>query len=421
MKSRLVLVLSFLVSLVALAGPLDFWSIGFATTNATWNGGIFANGRFVVALNNGNGAVGAATLVSEDGLTWRRAREETIRQLTAGNGLIVGTVGAGDGLAVVSSGDGENWIARRLPYLGNVLTLSFGLSKFWIHAQGTAGPSEEHVMLSSADGLEWRVAATNNWEHGVRIDGGVESRTVIFCHDRFLTRFSNTQPSTTGEVLQSLDGIRFEPAPGWPAFTDIAHVNGTWVLAVKTNSTLISVSTNGTHWMMFSPSPHWRNGQINTFHGAGQFSLAGQRLVSSFGGNFFFESMDGVTWVDHQVDLPTRFGLPLPLLFGANKALALCRYTLPAVGTKPQPDTNVARIYLSQPLVSATPAALTAIQRPALTVETGTVGSGYRIEAADTLSGPWTPVATLFPTNFPFSFLAPEEGRHYRFFRTVGR
>lgn len=406
---------------MALAGPLDFWSIGLATTNANWNGGIFANGRFVVALNNGNGAVGAATLVSEDGLAWRRTREETIRQLTAGNGLIVGTVGTGDSLAVVSSGDGENWVARRLPYQGSVLALSFGLSKFWIHALGTAGAVEEHVILSSVDGLNWAIAATNTWELHIGPENEKERRDVTFCHDRLLTRFTNSKTTTTGEVLQSLDGVLFEPALGWPAFTDIAHVNGTWVLAVKTNSALISVSTNAAHWTTFSPSPYWRNGQLDAFGGAGQFRWDGQRLVSSFGGNFFFESVDGVTWVDHQVDLPTRFGLPLPLLFGANKALALGRFTLPPVGTKPQPNTNVARIYLSQPLVSTIPTALTAIQRPALTLETGTVGSGYYVEAADSVNGPWTPVATLFPTNFPFSFLAPEEGRHFRIFRAVTR
>lgn len=421
MKSRLIVALCALVSVVALAGPLDFWSIGLGVTNATWNGGIFANGRFVAALNSGNGGVGAATLVSEDGLAWRVTREETIRQLTGGNGLILGTVGTGDSLAVVSSGDGERWIARRLPYQGNVLSVSFGLSKFWIHALGTIGATEEHVILTSVDGLDWRVTTTNAWELHVGPENEKERRDVTFCHDRFLTRFTNSKGTTTGEVLQSFDGIQFEPTSGWPAFTDVAHLNGTWVLAVKTNSTLIAVSTNGTDWATFSPSPFWRNGSLDTFGGAGQFRINGQQLVSSFGGNFFFESVDGVTWVDHQVDLPTRFGLPLPLIFGANKALALCRYTLPPVGTKPQPNTNVARIYLSQPLASALPVTLTAIQRPTLTLETGTVGNGYHIEAADNLGGPWIPIVTLFPTNFPFSFLAPAEGRHFQFFRAVSR
>jgi hypothetical protein len=404
------------MSTVALAGPLDFWSISLAVTNANWNGGIFANGRFVVSLDNGQGATGAATLVSEDGLTWRRTREETIRQLTAGNGLIIGTVGTGDGtgagLAVVSSGDGENWITRRPPFRGSVVSLSYGLGKFWIHGYETERPGEEHVMLASADGMNWEVATTNSWAQFVGPENQKEQRQVVFCHDRFLTQFSNNHTTTTGEVLQSFDGTHFAPAPGWPAFTSIAHLNGNWVLANKTNTSTISVSTNGEAWTTFSPSPFWRNGQIRS---------NGQRLFSHSGQNFFFESVDGVKWVDHQVDLPTRFSLSLPLVSGANKALVLSRYTLPPVGTKPQPNTNVARVYFSQPFAPVTPATLAATQQPALTLEAGTVGSGYQVEAADNLSGPWTPVATLFPTNFPFSFLAPEAGRHFRFFRAVGR
>ncbi len=415
MKTRFVLGLSVLISTAALAGPLDFWSISLAVTNANWNGGIFANGRFVVSLDNGQGATGAATLVSEDGLTWRRAREETIRQLTAGNGLIIGTVGTEEGLAVVSSGDGENWIPRRLPYRGAVASLTYGLGKFWIHSLKTEGSSDEHVMLASPDGLNWEVATTNSWPRrvGDLTDGNkVAQRQVVFCHDRFLTQLDTENPTVTGEVLQSFDGTHFEPAPGWPAFTSIAHLNGNWVLATKTNPFTISVSANGEAWTTFSPSPFWRNGQIRS---------DGQRLFSHSGQNFFFESVDGVKWVDHQVDLPTRFSLSLPLMSGANKALVLSRYTLPPVGTKPQPNTNVARVYFSQPFAPMTPATLAATQQPALTLEAGTVGSGYQVEAADNLSGPWTPVATLFPTNFPFSFLAPEAGRHFRFFRAVGR
>ncbi len=411
MKATLVSFL--LLGTAAIAAPLDFWSVQLAVTNTTWNDGIFANGRFVVSLNNPN----AATLTSEDGLVWKRTREEAIRQLAAGNGLFVGVVGSGEQQAVVSSGDGEAWIARRLPYQGEVVSLTYGLGKFWIHGSNFGPLQPEHVMLASADGQNWEVATTNDWPRlvGDLTDGNkVAQRQVVFCHDRFLTQLATGNPTAAGEVLQSFDGTHFEPAPGWPAFISIAHLNGNWVLVNKTNAA-ISVSTNGEAWTTFSPSPFWRNGQIRS---------DGQRLFSHSWGNFFFESTNGLTWVDHQVDLNipgAQFNLTTPLISGANRTLALGRRLLPPVGTKPQPDTNVARVYVSQPLAPPEPATLLARLRPALTIETGTTGSGYRIEAADILTGPWIPLATVFPTNFPFSFLAPESDQQFRFYRAVVR
>lgn len=58
---------------------------------------------------------------------------------------------------------------------------------------------------------------------------------------------------------------------------------------------------------------------------------------------------------------------------------------------------------------------------PTLRLEAGTVGSGYHVEASEAVGGAWRRVATVFPTNFPFTFLAPEGEQRGRFYRAVVR
>jgi hypothetical protein len=310
--------------------------------------------------------------------------------------LIAAVVG---GPAVISSGDGENWIAKRLPVPWGIRSLTFGLGRFWILTD-----SDPSVTLSSTDGLAWDIAGTNAWQG-----------SLVFCHDRFLT-------SGATIPLQSFDGAFFAPAPNLPSFSSIAYLDGTWV-ATKPGDSSIAVSTNAIDWTTVSPSPFW--GVV------AKVTSDGTRFIASSGGNFFFESTDGFKWIDHQVEIwnpTTRFSLQqlypgktAPLITGANRMLALGRFQVPSFGTGVQPNTNAARIYLSQPLASTLPASLSVRSLPALTIDVGTVGSGYRIDSSDAVGGPWVPVTTVFPTNFPFLFLAPDPDRTGRFYRAVGR
>lgn len=359
-------------------------------TNALWVDGIFANGRFVVSLAQQNGvASNNVILVSEDGTTWKRAREEQASKFTTGNGLIVAVVG---GPAVISSSDGENWIAKRLPVLVGIRSLAFGLGRFWILSD-----SNPTVTLSSADALQWDIVGTNTWQGG-----------LVFCHDRFFT-------TDAVAPLQSFDGTNFDPVTNLPRFGSIAYLDGTWV-AAKIGDPSLSVSTNAVDWTTVLPSPFWSGG--------GKVSSDGERFIASNGANFFFESTNGFSWIDHQVEISnatTGFALGGPLLTGANRMIALGKLRVPSFGTGVQPNTNSARLYLSQPLASTLPAFLAVQFLPALSLESGTVGSGYRIDSADAVGGPWVPSATVFPINFPFYFLAPDPDPSGKFYRAVGR
>ncbi|KAB2667693.1 MAG: hypothetical protein DVB31_07715 [Verrucomicrobia bacterium] len=286
------LVLLLVVCLPALAGPLDFWTPQPALTNALWSDEIFANGRFVISIAGQNGAVSNnAILVSEDGAAWKRTREESASRFTAGNGLILAAVA---GPAVISSVDGQSWIAKRLPVPWGIRSITFGLGRFWI-----LNDTDPSVTLSSADGLTWDIVGTNTW-------GG----SLVFCHDRFWT-------SGTANPLQSFDGTTFQPATNLPSFSSIAYLDGTWV-AAKTDDASLAVSTNAIDWTTVSPSPFWaRSGWV--------FSN-GQRFIASTSANFFFESTNGLKWLDHQVEIyntTTRFGLGGPRLVGGNNGPVL--------------------------------------------------------------------------------------------------
>jgi hypothetical protein len=119
------------VCLPALAGPRDLWTPQPVLTNAPWVDGIFASWRFIVSLAQQNGAASnRVILVSDDGAKWMRTREGQASKFTKGNGLIVAVVG---GPAVISSANGENWIAKRLPVPWGIQSWVFGLGRFWIY------------------------------------------------------------------------------------------------------------------------------------------------------------------------------------------------------------------------------------------------------------------------------------------------
>ena len=115
-------------------------------------------------------------------------------------------------------------------------------------------------------------------------------------------------------------------------------------------------------------------------------------------------------------------GLYAPVIAGNNRAVTFAR-----VSTPPTNNFNgagrllVTRFYVSQPLTNSIVPELGMTSLPALRLEAGTVGSGYHVEAAEAMGGAWRRVATVFPTNFPFTFLAPEGEQRGRFYRAVVR
>ncbi len=406
-----------------LAGPLDFWTCTLVLTNASVSDAIFANGRFVVSLGAPWSAGSrSSTMISEDGITWRETREQTITRLATGNGVIVGVAGdvgaAGD--SIVSSSDGVAWIARRPFLIGTgINAISFGLGRFLAQVSAP-GPDPNRAwemtsdLWSSVDGINWIPWATNIWPP---FQGGNSPR-VTFVQDRWTTLGWPLGPDFPIGPLESFDGIQFMPNTTWPPMSALVHNGNTWVGTLWNNSSQIAVSKDATNWSVFSPNPNWSNGRLTTYGG---------RFFCARGANYFFESIDGTRWVDHEVDLARSakwfgvLGIFAPILAGNNRAVAFAGVLTPPTNSIGNGSRPVTRFYVSQPLTNSIVPELGMMSLPALRLEAGTVGSGYHVEASEAVGGAWRRVATVFPTNFPFTFLAPEGEQRGRFYRAVVR
>jgi hypothetical protein len=411
-----------------LAGPLDFWTRTLAVTNrpalAMPGSAAYANGRWVASLPTGIGTNATAmTFVSDDGQNWNPAREQSIGNLTTGNGLFVGVAASGSFPVIVSSADGVAWITRRLPIAGNP-QLSYGNGLFWCDvASNNSRDPYRFARMSSPDALTWTIVSTNNILSGQSSSGNSYSRATTFCHDRFLALLRDGEypadylPDV--QILESFDGVHFTPNANWPLINSIGYLNGTWVGVLATNASMITVSTNGTDWTHVNPGPWWpRYPRIKVANG--RFIVAGTTQQNTR--NYFLESSDGMTWVDHEVDLfntlTWRSLGVFDVVEGPNRVLAMA--CLVVGGSWPN-EVYANRLYLSEPLTKAVAPVLGIGRQPALRLESGSVGSGYHIEAADAPNMPWRRLATVYPQAFPFTFLAPEPVQTHRIYRAVAR
>lgn len=393
------------------AGPLDFWTCNLVLTNATVIDAIFANGKFVVGVSGASGGR-SSILVSDDGGNWREAREGSIGSLCQGNGVIVGT----DGSAILSSSDGVSWIARRPFFVSQTRQLLFGQGRFV--AQVGNGTGDNPIALwSSPDGIEWSVVSTSLWpESFVRAQFWPR---LAFVKDRWTTL--DRDPDLLPVPMQSFDGLHFTPNPEWPVLDNVQYNGWAWVGGPVTNLSTVAVSRDGIRWTLHAPNPNWQAGNVfrlTTY--AGRFFACGSK-------NFFFESLDGERWTDHQVDLLTStkwdgwLNMAAPILAGNNRAVAVAQVYTPATNSIGQGKRPVIRFYVSQPLTNGVAPMLGMSSLPALKLESGTIGGGYHIESATSVIGPWERVATVFPTHFPFTFLAPIGEQQNRIYRAVVR
>ena len=403
------------------AGPLDFWTRTLSVTNkgagTSLGTAAYSNGRWVASFPVLIGTNASfMTYVSDDGQNWIPVREQGIGYLTTGNGLFVGVTGTGSVPVIVSSADGVQWISRRLPLAGYSSPLFYANGLFWCSVASYNSIPQQVILLSSPDALTWTAVSTNAIV-GKTSDGQTFGRGITYCHDRFFSLVSGLAPDQVNDVqiFESFDGIDFRPNPRWPLVSQIAYFNGTWVGALTTNASMVTVSANGTDWTNVSPRP-W-SGVIS------QLKVVNGRFVFMQEANYFFESQDGMNWVDHEVDLFNTAAWTNLRLYdvveGPNRLLALAS-TEAATSTWKNP-IFARRAYLSQPLTNAIAPVLGIGRQPALRLESGTVGSGYHIETADAPNATWRRLTTVYPQAFPFAFLAPEGDQANRIYRAVVR
>lgn len=366
------------------ADPLDYWTLVHSHTNAKPVSCAFGNGRFVVSVN---GVGQNKVFTSTDGKDWRETYAGYVTSLAFANGIFVGTAPLDQ--AVVTSMDGETWVTRRLPIeMPSQVIPALGI--WWI----TGKESGDWRLFSSGDLRVWKI-----------VDTGGRANRVVFGDEYTLIADGYVDNRWIPKI--STNGANFvDGASGMPSFNTIAKIGATWVGVEGgvTPNRNISVSTNGNDWVSFLPIPQIAGGRV--FARDGRFFLVGQDKP------FFMESVDGLNWTDHQVDVSVKVQ---DLVYGNDRLLSIARQNLTA------PNREVSRFYLSRPLTSTLPEPLEASLRPAIVLRSGIVGAGYSIESATKPEGPWIHAATVFPTNFPFSVLVPDGHGERGFFRSVLR
>jgi hypothetical protein len=373
--------------------PLDFWSSRWTKTNFVFSAIAEGNGTLVVGGSVPFQSAGGA-FVSSDGVQWSQTLFDPVGILSFGNGTFIAEVGGNPWIH--SSKDGKTWVSRIAPgeeLPGGRSRVTFGLGRFWIQRDLNI-PEVQH-RYASPDGVNWELVTTN----------GIRGANIVFCGDRFI--------SIGPEPFMSLDGIHFERAEGWPPAKSVAFKDGTWVVANwgtdGGDSALLSVSTDAKNWRTLVVTPANRGQQ--------QVFTVGNRFVLTLGANYFFESPDGEVWTSHRA--ASQSGRLNLVAAGPNALVGAFNYTEAII--KPAGTAYFASILKTLPLETPLPAFLSVEMRPALTIETGTPGQGYLIETADSPHGPWREASVVFPTAFPFRFLAPAEDATTRYFRATPR
>lgn len=376
------------------AGPLDFWTNRLTITNVMFQSGAYGVGKFVVAASFI--PRGGAIFTSADGKEWRSTLDDPANYVLFGNGTFLAERTADDSWIHVSK-NGEDWISRLPPghELNGLRSLAdFGLGRFWIQRETTTAT----LRYSSKDGMDWRLESTN-----------APSRIIQFAGDRF---FAKTEP-----ILKSFDGVNFTPADGWPRFDSIAYNLGIWV-AVDSSSIpgapppgTVSVSTNGASWSTVNVTGQQGN-RIELY-------TAGERFILTVGSNYFFESTDGLKWTAHKVvsGIRANYSKLTGVIYGADSLLVLMNYQ--EGFQKPVYTASSGTVFQSLPLSASASSILSASLAPALTLREGFTGAGYTIESAPFPSGPWTRETKVFPSSFPYVFLAPESENTQKFYRAV--
>jgi len=170
-----------------------------------FNGGTFANGRFILMASG-------TMAVSEDAENWSFAPTGLAQDLSGiafGGGRLIGV---GNNGTIASSTDGLTWEAQPSPTNWNFAGIVFG--------NGTFVATSAYGFISSRDGISWEVTT------GVS-DRGIFGSAVTFGSGFFLV------PQTYSGVLVSRDGRKWQQLdtsrPVW--LGDFAFNNGTFVSA----------------------------------------------------------------------------------------------------------------------------------------------------------------------------------------------
>jgi hypothetical protein len=266
----------------------------------------YGNGQFVSV------GLGGTISTSTDGVTWGFARQpgtgRDLLGITYGNGQFV-AVGRGYdpdsafmSSAILTSGDGVNWVQRQSGTTIGLRAIAYGNDQFVAVGDGYDVASQkivDAVILTSSNGV--------NWVHRTSGVQGGDLHGIAYGNGRFVA-------VGLGFTLTSNDGATWVWQPSGTGGNGVVYGNGKFVAVGDS----IAASPDGVLWTQ-SGAPQGTFSGIA--YGSGKFVAVGFGCVR---GNLGFEitasSTDGVNWV--QYEWPTANG-PYGIAYGNGQFVAV--------------------------------------------------------------------------------------------------
>jgi hypothetical protein len=321
----------------ARADPLDTWKLRFPFAQSPqidFSAITYGQGEFVTVaatygtVRNGFVPLSSAIFTCADGVNWiqrqtsiQAGRDSGLYGISYGNGLFVAVGGyyqqkGPSYVAIVSSGDGANWVQGQSGTEGSLNSVAYGSGQFV--AVGYNG-----TILTSADGFNWieRRSGTGEMFLGVAYGNG-----------RFVAVGRAEESTVTkGDVLSSpiiltsADGVNWvAPVFGAKPYTGlnaVSYGSGQFI-AVGTGyfpdleeefRPVILTSSDGTNWVQQHSAA--QNGLHAITYASGQFVTAGSSGA-------ILTSHDGVTWAQRASGTQNSLG---SIAYGNGRFVAVGR------------------------------------------------------------------------------------------------
>lgn len=232
----------------------------------SYTGTYFVNNVYIVCGSSG-------LLTSTDGMTWapRSVAGATVYAVAYGAGLYVAVSTSG---AIYTSPDLTTWTSRTSGVANNITDVTFGNGRF-IANSGTA-------IISSTDGITWSTVHT--------------ATETIFCvafgGGTFIAAGGNGSSTSVYYSTNGTTWTKSASSPGSGNILDVAYINGIFVGAIGSPSTVVRSTNLGVTWGTVSTGQNtWNFNSVGADADAGMFILGGDY------GRILTSTDNGSTWV----------------------------------------------------------------------------------------------------------------------------
>ncbi|MDM7324088.1 MAG: hypothetical protein P3W93_003665 [Thermus sp.] len=235
---------------------------------------VYANGQYVAV----GGCCDPVVLTSPDGKSWTRRglpkeANRGLRGVTYGGGqfVAVGSYSAVYPATILTSPDGIRWRVQDSGVYEEIGAVAYGNGKYV--AVGGFG-----LILTSLDGVRWSVQPRKTWGH---------LHDILFANNTFIAVGNDA-------ILTSSDGERWtviskEQYGDVYGLSAVAYGNGRYVAVNWTSPNRFVISTDGVNWTAYPNTDSQDEAFWGLTFGAGWFMAVGEKGVVAL-------SEDGITW-----------------------------------------------------------------------------------------------------------------------------